>query len=161
MMIGVCPFVYLLITSTFQFYYNKHIQFHYQKDKLQTLVLIEKTEPKSCFPRPHPSGCPWLLSLEPSHRAGGVVHSPDADLGLWGLPGQPLALCSWVSGHTSLPGGKDGRLALDVGEDSQSMADSTLEGSVKTLVRDVPGGPVVKTLRFHCRGRGLDPWSGN
>ena len=24
-----------------------------------------------------------------------------------------------------------------------------------------PGGPVVKTLCFQCRGRGLDPWSGN
>ena len=27
--------------------------------------------------------------------------------------------------------------------------------------RDLPGGPVVKTLRFHCRGRRFDPWSGN
>ena len=26
---------------------------------------------------------------------------------------------------------------------------------------DFPGGPVVKTPRFHCRGRGFDPWSGN
>ena len=26
---------------------------------------------------------------------------------------------------------------------------------------DFPGGPVVKTPRFHCRGLGLDPWSGN
>ena len=24
-----------------------------------------------------------------------------------------------------------------------------------------PGGPVVNTLHFQCRGRGLDPWSGN
>ena len=24
-----------------------------------------------------------------------------------------------------------------------------------------PGGPVVKTLRFHCRGCGFDLWSGN
>ena len=30
----------------------------------------------------------------------------------------------------------------------------------KSLV-DFPGGPVVKTLRFHCRGHGFDPWSGN
>ena len=27
--------------------------------------------------------------------------------------------------------------------------------------RDVPGGPVVKTPCFHCRGHGFDPWSGN
>ena len=26
---------------------------------------------------------------------------------------------------------------------------------------DFPGGPVVKTLCFHCRGRRFDPWSGN
>ena len=24
-------------------------------------------------------------------------------------------------------------------------------------MRDFPGGPVVKTLRFHCRGYGFDP----
>ena len=29
------------------------------------------------------------------------------------------------------------------------------------LCRDFPGGPVVKTLFFHCRGRQFDPWSGN
>ena len=27
--------------------------------------------------------------------------------------------------------------------------------------RDFPGGPVVKTLRFHCRGHRFDPWLGN
>ena len=26
---------------------------------------------------------------------------------------------------------------------------------------DFPGGPVVKTLRFHRRGHGFDPWSGD
>ena len=26
---------------------------------------------------------------------------------------------------------------------------------------DFPGGPVVRTPRFHCRGRRFDPWSGN
>ena len=26
---------------------------------------------------------------------------------------------------------------------------------------DFPGGPVVKSPRFLCRGPGLDPWSGN
>ena len=25
---------------------------------------------------------------------------------------------------------------------------------------DFPGRPVVKTLRFHYRGHGFDPWSG-
>ena len=27
-------------------------------------------------------------------------------------------------------------------------------------VWDFPGGPVVKTPRFHCWGHGFDPWSG-
>ena len=35
------------------------------------------------------------------------------------------------------------------------------EVSQKEKDRDFPGGPVVKTPRFHCRGNGLDPWSGN
>ena len=26
--------------------------------------------------------------------------------------------------------------------------------------RDLPGNPVVKTPRFHCRGHRFDPWSG-
>ena len=28
------------------------------------------------------------------------------------------------------------------------------------LYRDFLGGSVVKTLRFHCRGYGFHPWSG-
>ena len=31
----------------------------------------------------------------------------------------------------------------------------------KTLVRDFPGGPVVKTPYSQCKGSGFDPWSGN
>ena len=27
--------------------------------------------------------------------------------------------------------------------------------------QDFPGGPVVKTPHFHCRGCRFDPWSGN
>ena len=26
--------------------------------------------------------------------------------------------------------------------------------------REFPGSPVVRTLSFHCRGRGFNPWSG-
>ena len=33
---------------------------------------------------------------------------------------------------------------------------STLKGKE---MRGFPGGPVVKTPRFHCRGRGFDPLS--
>ena len=28
-------------------------------------------------------------------------------------------------------------------------------------LRDFPGGPVVETLRLHCRGHVFDPWLGN
>ena len=35
------------------------------------------------------------------------------------------------------------------------------ESYSKTPDRDFPGGPVVKTPCFQCRGRGFDPWSGN
>ena len=31
----------------------------------------------------------------------------------------------------------------------------------KQIVRDFPGGPVVKNLCFHCRGQGFNLWSGN
>ena len=27
--------------------------------------------------------------------------------------------------------------------------------------RDLPGGPVVKTVCFHCKGHRINPWSGN
>ena len=32
--------------------------------------------------------------------------------------------------------------------------------AINTKVRDFPGGPVVKTLLFQCKGCGFDPWSG-
>ena len=36
------------------------------------------------------------------------------------------------------------------------------EGENKNrCILDFPGGPVVKILRFHCRGHRSDPWSGN
>ena len=40
---------------------------------------------------------------------------------------------------------------------------SRLHGShpFKTLVRDFPGGPVVKTPYSQCRGSGFNPWSVN
>ena len=28
-------------------------------------------------------------------------------------------------------------------------------------LKGFPGGPVVKTLSFQCRGHGFDPWLGN
>ena len=39
----------------------------------------------------------------------------------------------------------------------------SMEGTYLNLIkaRDFTGGPVVKTLGFHRRGHGFDPWSGN
>ena len=31
---------------------------------------------------------------------------------------------------------------------------------LKNNLRDFSGSPVVKTLCFHCKGLGFDPWSG-
>ena len=31
----------------------------------------------------------------------------------------------------------------------------------RNSLRNFPGGPVVKTPCFHCRGQGFDPWSGD
>ena len=31
----------------------------------------------------------------------------------------------------------------------------------KHMKRDFPGGPVIKTLHFQCRGGRFNPWSGN
>ena len=36
-----------------------------------------------------------------------------------------------------------------------------ISGFTPDRQRDFPGGPVVKTPGFQCRGRGFNPWSGN
>ena len=40
----------------------------------------------------------------------------------------------------------------------QVMADTTALGKA---CWEFPGGPVVRTLSFPCRGHGFDPWSEN
>ena len=42
-----------------------------------------------------------------------------------------------------------------------SMAAFPVKSLQETVSRTFPGGPVVKTLNFLCRGCGFDPWSGN
>ena len=34
-------------------------------------------------------------------------------------------------------------------------------GTLLWYPQDFPGGPVVETPRFHFRGHGFNPWSGN
>ena len=31
-------------------------------------------------------------------------------------------------------------------------------GEISILFKDLPGGPMVKTLNSQCRGPGFDPW---
>ena len=38
---------------------------------------------------------------------------------------------------------------------------SSISPNKSERVWDFPGGPVVKTLRFQCRGPGFEPWLGN
>ena len=32
---------------------------------------------------------------------------------------------------------------------------------LKSICREFPGGPAIKTQRFHYHGPGFDPWLGN
>ena len=41
---------------------------------------------------------------------------------------------------------------------TQDRKGRTVSEEVK---EDFPGGPVVKTLHFHCRGHGVNPWLRN
>ena len=64
-------------------------------------------------------------------------------------------------------GGKEGQvesgeeMLLDHQADGGSVGGKRCKGRKKTQIkrkkRDSPGGPVVKTLRFHCRRRRFDP----
>ena len=38
---------------------------------------------------------------------------------------------------------------------------SAFQSFKKHLLKEFPGGPVVRALHFHCRGRGFNLWSGN
>ena len=43
----------------------------------------------------------------------------------------------------------------------QKMIKVVLSNKLKDCAWEFPGGPVVRTPCFHCRGHGFDPWSGN
>ena len=44
-------------------------------------------------------------------------------------------------------------------EQMRKWRQSTMNLIVKRK-RDFPGGPLVKTLSFHCRRHGFNPWAG-
>lgn len=134
-MIGVCQFVYLLLISAFQFYYNKYVQFHYRRSILQISVLILKTELKSCLARPHPSccwgHCPPASRHHPSRKEG-VVHTLAAALA-WGPSTGSLWVHARVLLHMRTP--SEERTPPCLGHRwSKGKGSFTLKGSVKTLL---------------------------
>ena len=52
------------------------------------------------------------------------------------------------------------RVPGEVSDTPQVLSEAPLL-CFQARMRDFPGGPVVKTLRFHCRGHGFYPWLGN
>ena len=60
------------------------------------------------------------------------------------------------------PGGGDGGEGAALGPSGQPWVRSILKFPLLWCdTRDFPGGPVIKTPTFHCRGHRFDPWSGN
>ena len=48
--------------------------------------------------------------------------------------------------------------------DNSTLIDGDFNTPLLVMYRitwESPGGPVVRTPHFHCRGHRLDPWSGN
>ena len=45
--------------------------------------------------------------------------------------------------------------------EAEMNRDVRLRQFKKNRSGDIPDGPVVKTLNFHCRGCGFHPWLGN
>ena len=43
----------------------------------------------------------------------------------------------------------------------KSTGFEVMKGWAQLLALDFPGGPVVKTLPFQCKGHGFDLWLGN
>ena len=44
---------------------------------------------------------------------------------------------------------------------TEKWAKDRIHTSSKKTHREFPGGPLVRTLHFHCREHGFSPWSGN
>ena len=63
---------------------------------------------------------------------------------------------SGKSGRASWPSLRDASETFSNPEYVQSAVGHAFRNSLQ----DFPGGPVVKTPCFHCRGHGFDPWLG-
>ena len=60
-------------------------------------------------------------------------------------------------------GPRERELSISLGEGLlvQKIGHSIHSFIHSTNLRDFPGGPVVKTPCFHCKGHRFDPWSWN
>ena len=66
----------------------------------------------------------------------------------------------WKNHYENYGGGeKGGRGEIYKGTNTEVKFTVTFLKVLKNW--EFPGGPVVRTPSFHCRGYGFDPWSGN
>ena len=82
--------------------------------------------------------------------AGVLAKAPHPGQGQDGSPGQPDSQASLLFLSGPHFWAKNKRPSKLHSFDAQKIKN-----------RDSPGGPVVKTPCFHCRGHGFDPWLGN
>ena len=59
------------------------------------------------------------------------------------------------------PDAKDPQIENNVNKKNKFLLLIVRIKNIKDKKREFPGSPVVRTQNFHCRGQGLDPWSGN
>ena len=78
-----------------------------------------------------------------------VKTSPSNAEGQVSTPGQgaKISEASWPKKHKT--------------ENRNNIATNSIKTFKRVHIRDYPGGLLVKTLCFHCRGHGFDPWLGN
>ena len=99
-----------------------------------------------------------------------LVHKGKVGLPGAGVPGAgrgralspqpcPPAGCAGLSSGRGGMGRKAQELPASGGNQKGSLS-TALSPLLKLPVGDAPGGPVVRTPRFHCRGQGFDPKQG-
>ena len=110
----------------------------------------------SCLRALHPGGCNgmawWLWHPLFTDMAGNVFHSQ--------LSGRNERRSGQSGTHLSSIFSNLSALYL-VLEIQTLKARKQMNKNKKLLLWELPGGPVVRTLCFHCQGPGFNPWSGN
>ena len=147
------------------------------RDALTTLAWLGENQVVGVFHLPLPtcqSLTPCVVFCSAS-RSEKPAASPV--LGLPGHVGEPCGRSTPKDVHDLIPGSCDYVPSRGKGEfadgiqlsiwrqgDGPGLSGWTLNIITRVLLRgrlgDFPGGPVVKTPYFQCRGRKFDPWSG-